>query len=205
MPESGVRSTYSQRPIQILMHDSQGLLSTGTAFFYSTADEIFLVTNWHNVSGKHPFDQTYLTKNHRSPTLLKAKMARWLGDTASGSFGIVPCNIPLYTDGQSQPVWFEHPTLASRCDVVALPFPKPSFVPDFMHNSANRISHTRIPVKPGGVAFIIGFPRSLSVGFGLPILKSGYIASEPFYDVTLGGKVSETGGLQGGTKLPAFF
>ena len=35
--------------------------------------------------------------------------------------------------------------------------------------------------------------------------KSGYIASEPFYDVTIGGNLSSVGGLEGGLTIPAFF
>ena len=96
--------------------------------------------------------------------------------------------------------------LGSKCDVVAIPFERPTTLPEFMHNSANMISSTRIPIKPGVVTFVIGFPRSLSVGFGLPIWKSGYIASEPHYDVVIGGTVSvTTGGMSGGLKIPAFF
>lgn len=74
-----------------------------------------------------------------------------------------------------------------------------------MHNYPNRISSIRIPVKPGCQVYVIGFPSSLSSGFGLPIWKSGYIASEPAYDVILGGKLSEFGGMRGGTKIPAIF
>ena len=58
---------------------------------------------------------------------------------------------------------------------------------------------------PGSTVFVIGFPRSLSVGFGLPLWKSGYIASEPHFNVTLGGRLSGYGGLKGGRRIPAFF
>ena len=74
-----------------------------------------------------------------------------------------------------------------------------------MHNCANKISNIRIPVKPGSVAFIIGFPHNLSVEFGLPIWKSGFIASEPHYSVTWGGTYSDVGGMSGGKTIPAFF
>ena len=66
------------------------------------------------------------------------------------------------------------------------------------------ISKLRIPIKAGQIAFVIGFPESLSVGFGLPIWKSTFIASEPFYSVQIGGR-STHWGLTGGQLLPAFF
>lgn len=74
-----------------------------------------------------------------------------------------------------------------------------------MHNAANQISKQNIPVKPGYTVFVIGFPQAISVGFGLPLWKSGYVASEPHYDATLGGNVQDFGGLRGGRRIPAFF
>ena len=95
--------------------------------------------------------------------------------------------------------------LGSDCDVVAIPFERPESCPNSMHRAANRIGSIRIPVEPGATVFIIGFPMGVSVGFGLPLWKSGYIASEPHYDVTIGGKQWQFGGLKGGNTVPAFF
>ena len=99
MPEKGTRSPYSQSPFQILIHDSLGLLSTGTAFLYSFDKEVFLITNWHNVSSKHPFEKKYLTNNHRGATIIKAKIAHWIDQTNSKTFDIQPFDIPLYDGG----------------------------------------------------------------------------------------------------------
>ena len=44
----------------------------------------------------------------------------------------------------------------------------------------------------------------MSVGFGLPIWKSGFIASEPYYPVRLFGKPGPLGVMVGGVDLPAF-
>ncbi len=74
-----------------------------------------------------------------------------------------------------------------------------------MHPAANLIKSRRIPVLPGGEVSVIGFPMSISVGIGLPLWKSGYIASEPHFDIQIGGQISQVGGLNGGTTLPAFF
>ncbi len=202
MPEHGIRSTYSQCPFELQMHDQHGLIATGTAFFFEMDGRWFLVTNWHNVSGRHFLSKKLL--GDRFPTYLQAKLFSYeLGNPSEKSFGIAPYRVPLYEE--SEPLWFEHPQLGSFCDVVALPIERPKSCPEFMHNAANRISDVRIPVEPGGTVFIIGFPQSISVGFGLPVWKSGYIASEPHYDVTIGGEHWEYGGLRGGRKLPAFF
>ena len=203
MPENGIRSTYSQCPFELQMYDEQGIIATGSAFFFEINNEWFLITNWHNVSGKHFLDNTALV-NGRFPTRLVAKLSSYdREDSPKGSFGIVPFDVSIYQN--DEPLWFEHPELCSRCDVIALPLQRPASCPQFMHNAANRISGVRIPVEPGGTVFIVGFPRSISVGFGLPLWKSGYIASEPYYDIAIGGKPWLFGGLRDGIKLPAFF
>ena len=206
MPEQGIRSTYSQCPFQIYMCDDDGVMSTGSAFFYFVGLEWFLVTNWHNFSGRHFLTKEPLNPSGRFPTYIKGKLSSWLPDVPgrqAGSFLIEARRIEIYQD--YQPLWFEHPGLGTSCDVVALPMERPENCPDFMHNAANQISSLKIPVMPGTNAFVVGFPRSISVGIGLPLWKAGFIASEPYYDVTIGGEISEVGGLMGGITLPAFF
>ena len=83
------------------------------------------------------------------------------------------------------PVWFEHPRLGSFCDVVALPLDRPGTVRPEFHRAANRVSQIRVPVVPGGNVFIIGYPLGISISVGLPVWKSGYVASEPHFPVTL--------------------
>lgn len=204
MPENGVRSTYSQSPFQILMYDGQGLISTGTAFFYYVDSCWFLITNWHNISGKHFLNKQPLPSG-RLPTYIKAKISAYIGDGNLTLNEFVPTaqRVDIYQD--HSPVWYEHPTLGSDCDVVAIPMERPQSCPEFMHNAVNLISRIRIPVKPGSSSFVIGFPKSLSIGFGLPLWKSGYVASEPHYPITIGGEVSEVGGMKNAKQLPAFY
>jgi hypothetical protein len=189
------------------MHDEHGLISTGSGFFYQNdAGDLFIATNWHNFSGRHFISKKLLSKNLRTPSFIKLKLcSRVLGGvTLSGdTFTTVAQRFEIYDD--DQPLWFEHPLIGSLCDVVVLPVERPATCPPNMHVASNRISTTRIPVKPGCAVFVVGFPRSISVGFGLPLWKSGFIASEPHYDVTIGGEFSEIGGMTGGYKLPAFF
>lgn len=196
----GIRDTRSQCPFQIGLHDEEGFIASATAFFYDFGGENFLVTNWHNVSGRDWADQTKSAA--RCPTILRAKLSKYV---ANNTFGIFEHDIPLYNAELSIPKWFEHPVLGSRCDVIAIPVQRPASMPEMMHHPANTISSTRIPIKPGCVAFILGFPHAISVGYGLPVWKSGFIASEPFYDVTIDGERSNQGAMSGGRNLPAFF
>lgn len=204
-PARKIRSTYSQCPFQIRMHDQAGLISTGTAFFYAFNDEWFLITNWHNLSGKHFLKKEPLTPG-RLPTHIEVNLSSYGAsniELPEGCFTTIAQRVEIYQD--FAPIWFEHPTLGSQCDVVALPFARPSHCPENMHNAANLIGSTRIPIRPGSTVYAIGFPESLSVGFGLPLWKSGYIASEPEYAINIGGEPAPSGGNTGGTILPAFF
>ncbi|MXX77358.1 MAG: hypothetical protein F4210_09965 [Holophagales bacterium] len=205
MPEHGVRSRYSNCPFQVRVRDKDRVpLSAASAFFFETGGASFLVTNWHVVSGRHFLNGEPLACPFVEPIRLTAKLSSYeVGDRARGRFGVAPHDVPLY-DGE-KPVWFEHPELGSSCDVVAIPMGKPASCPDWMHKAANRIDEPNIPVKPGCTVFVIGFPQALSVGFGLPLWKSGYIASEPHYDVELGGQLSDFGGQVDGSQVPAFF
>lgn len=210
MPKK-IRGYHSQCPFEIRMFKENKAISTGTAFFFECSGEIFLITNWHNLSGRNAFTKQPLSKiPDNFPTHIEAGLSSYghgKVQLPSGHFTTIFRKIDIYgaTDNGLEPLWYEHPQLGSTCDIAALRLGKPPDVPTFMHNPANTLSSLDIPIKPGGVAFIIGFPSSLSVGFGLPIWKSGFIASEPTYDVCIGGDFSPVGGMAGGIEIPAFF
>ena len=205
MPEHGIRSTYSQCPFQVRVIGHNGIpQSAASAFFFEMGDSWFLITNWHVVTGRDFLTGEPVVTPFIEPLRLTAKLSSYaVGDRARGAFGIAPQDVPLYRG--EYPVWLEHPELGRLCDVVAIPMARPSSCPVFMHNAANRISDANIPLEPGSSVFVIGFPRALSVGFGLPLWKSGYVASEPHYDVSIGGELSDYGGPVSGTPIPAFF
>ena len=205
MPEHGIRSTYSQCPCQLLIRDqNKKVLSAATAFFFETGGVWFIITNWHVVSGRHFLNRQPPTHPFIEPFSLTAKLSSYaVGAREQGTFAIAPHDIPLYRG--EQPIWFEHPEFGPSCDLVAIPMERPPSCPDFMHNAANRVSEANIPIEPGSTVFVIGFPRGISVGFGLPLWKSGYVASEPHYDVKIGGELRDFGGLREGTSIPAFF
>ena len=201
MPEQGIRQSLSQCPFQIVMCDDSGALSAGTAFFFEDDGACFLVTNWHNFSGRSPFATPPTSPPERSPAFIQAKFFTLFGDGTRMT--AVAQRVEIYD--ANGPKWYEHPDFGSRCDVVALPLPRPESCPPHFHKAANRRSSVRVPVVPGGTVFIIGFPQSISIGQGLPLWKSGYIASEPYFDVTIGGQIAKIGGLTGGHTIPAFF
>ena len=194
------RSTYSQCPFQVLVVDKAGnYLSTATAFHFVLNEEWFLITNRHVVSGRDSFTDESLGGE---PMKLVLKLASYVR-REEGVFAVAPHDLSLY-EGET-PVWLEHPDAGPKCDVVAIRVERPAGCPDFMHNAANKISKDNLPISPGRSVFIIGFPQSISVGYGLPLWKSGYIASEHEYDVDLNGEAWEFGGMRNAMRVPAFF
>ena len=186
------------------MCDEGGAISSGTGFFYETGGNSFVVANWHNVTGRDFQTGKPISDLARVPTRLIAKLSTYVsGPSPDRPFGVLPHEVPVYEGGR--PCWLEHHEQGGSFDVVAIPWDRPDTCPDFMHNAANRISAVDIPVEPGCTVFVVGFPKAISVGFGLPLWKSGYVASEPHYDVTLGGTLQILGGLEGGRSVPAFF
>jgi hypothetical protein len=182
------------------MHDNGGQIATGTAFHYWLNGMRFIVTNWHNVTGVDFFSRTNLNKKDaRSPQWIEVHRALWQSPATDSNrqFGIFARRVEIFRDPDAylDHLWLEHPHFGgSGCDIVAILDPPLDNEPEFMHKSVNLISKARVPVLPGGLAFVIGFPRGLATGFGLPIWKSTFIASEPYYDVEVAGK-----------RIPAFF
>ena len=180
----GIRSRFSQCPFQIQMCDSAGAIATATGFFYESNGETFLITNWHNIAGKHFSTKKLLDKDLRTPQYIEVKFASWLPGAHMERW--LPSNKVQRVDIYKglEPLWFEHPELGSSCDIIALPLSRSADCPSFMHNAANHTTSDKIPIEPGNTVFIIGFPMGLSIGPGLPLWKSGYISSEPFFDIS---------------------
>lgn len=187
MPENGTRSTYSQAPIKIdLLDAKKNRIASGSAFFYDFEGENFLVTNWHNVSGRAFDTRRILHKPSQEPIFMVAYLSRWFGDKGhyTANYGRL---LSLY-DKNGNPTWYVHKTHKSNYDVVVFPFPRDETIPEFMHYPVNKISKFRKPILPGNTVFIIGYPSGISIAHGLPIWKSGYLASEPFYNIKNQGK-----------------
>ena len=201
MPEYGIRERRSQCPFQLeMLDDHGGVIATGSAFIFRCDDKNYLITNWHNISGKDFLTKEPLSERSGSlPTRLRAKfISETNRRTPDGAvlLGVKDTPLAIYGDDY-EPLWFEHPNFGSNCDVIALPLERlPPMSPKF-HRAANEVSQMRIPVIPGATVFIIGYPFGISVGIGLPVWKSGYIASEPHFPVTLDTSRPVT--------IPAFF
>lgn len=174
------RSMMSFRIYPYYNHEKMGV---ATAFLYDWNEETFLVTNWHNVTGRRPETNELMSSSCGIPNQLRIEVHSAY-DAGNGHLEhrMIPNTIPLYRDDEMfDPIWLEHPTFGSRVDVVAIrlgdlvnPLPR------------NLVRLNRgdplMRVSIGTDAFILGFPRGISGGL-FPIWKRGSFASEPYHDI----------------------
>jgi len=80
--------------------------------------------------------------------------------------------------------WLEHPTLGASADLVALPLKNTAGVQFYPLDLSLR--NTDVELGPGDPVNVVGFPFGETQGGGLPIWKSGTIASD--LDINYGGK-----------------
>lgn len=93
---------YSVAARQLQMRFNDLRVSLGTCCFWSRKSKTYLVTNWHNLSGKNALSNKHLSKTAVEPNIIEF----------SGFFNRelnVPkvIEVPLYFDGKRR--WLEHP------------------------------------------------------------------------------------------------
>ena len=155
-------------------------VSQGTGFLYATTkpngtdvDMVFLVTNYHVVTGNEPLSQ-----------------ARPQGDRLQFYFhasredpaNYFPVNIPLFTK-TGEPIWIQSRQFP-EADVVLVPLVAPLYDGRgqlFVFSEA----HTQIDMKmrPASQAVLLGYPYGFfDTRNFLPVWKTGHLASEPDVD-----------------------
>lgn len=159
--------------LEMLFQDR--VVAVGSGFVWNEAGRASIVTAWHNVTGTHPETGQPLSPTAVRPDAYRAHLIPKHTGAPQSISG------RLYGDDEVA-LFRSHNVYANRVDVVALDF-KTSALSETMCQPINLIPDHRIVLRVGAGAFIIGFPRGLSM-HGLPIWKRGTIASEPtFSDV----------------------
>jgi hypothetical protein len=90
-------------------------LSIGTGFVWKDKDQFFLITNWHNLSGRDPN-----TGKHLSSTASEPNKVRIWWNTKE-KLGQKYAAVHDIRDANGVPLWWVHPTHGNKVDVVALP------------------------------------------------------------------------------------
>lgn len=150
-----------------------------TGFLWRAETDWFLVTNWHNVTGRNP--DTGKCLGSFTPTHLEVGI-RIRQQLPTGKEGVLSqtISIPLYTE--DRPNWLEHPT-RHVVDCVALPLWQETLPPSLFSKALNEADLvTKYTPDIGDDCFVVGYPKGLAGHFNTPIWKRASIASEPDLD-----------------------
>lgn len=163
----------SIRPLYLIQVNGNQVLGMATGFVVQKANDYYLITNWHVLSGRHPSSNEMLNPTGKTPDSLLI----WHHGKQLGSW--VRKKEALY-DNTKNKRWLEH-TTGRAVDIVALPLKILAddvqlYPLDLSLANADMVPQVAMPVS------IIGFPVGLTSAGFFPIWKTGHIASEPNLD-----------------------
>lgn len=158
-----------------------------TGFLYRKNDNVYLITNWHVITGRNLFNKS--THPHNPPTQV---VFQPVVKTPDGKYGIFnkstyPFICNLY-DANNKPVWLEHPSL--DVDIVAIQLDN-DIVKEYCTNGKtkeicsisciNDYEFINFIINIADDCFVLGYPfgKPSNVDMDLPVWKRATIASEP--------------------------
>lgn len=145
-------------------------LGSGTGFVIIHDEKPFLITNWHNLSGRSPTTGQPLSKTGGIPDEViiihnrKERLGEWLPKSEKLFFG-------------DSPRWMEHPVHHQKIDVVALPLSDTNDVELYPYSFKE--PGPEVMVSPADTVSVVGFPFGLTGGGALAIWATGFMATEP--------------------------
>lgn len=166
----------SLKSLYIEMYFGDTLLSSGTAFLVANdqSSHCALITNRHNVTGRHQETGQCLDKKHcATPDNIHIYFHK--PPLELGEWHCV--KLRLYKEDGS-PRWIEHPRLGALADVVALNLSWGSDVHKVPYYLKSNLDRANLVVRPAEAISVIGFPFGLSSTGRFPIWATGFMAQE---------------------------
>lgn len=162
----------------VYLFDDTRQVSQGTGFFYGVKnaagviDTVFLVTNYHVVTG------------HSPGTSLPGKgdkVVFYLHLDKDDPAKVRQVALPLYSEA-GEPLW-QQSTDHPAADVILLPMPQAAYANIAMYVFVEDHTRTDIRIRPTSGATLLGYPYGFSDTTNrLPVWKTGHVASEPQVD-----------------------
>jgi hypothetical protein len=162
---------FSLTTVPIEARFNQTPLWTGTAFTWQHQDSHFLITNWHNVSGRDPNTEKHLSDTAAEPNILCGFF-----NSKNKNVGDKHCIEIQIRKEVNEVTWYVHPVLKRKVDVVAIPLIGDTSAITFY--PINRMGSADLVAKIGMDVFVLGYPFGPGKT-GLPVWKRGSLASEP--------------------------
>ncbi len=160
--------------LKIFRNDTE--IGSATGFVLEKNKKYYLVTNRHVVlaCGQDPNPENI------GGWICANKLA--IFHNRSGTVGFWLWVNEDLLDKKGNPRWFEHPTLKGKADLIALPLTQTENVQFYPLDL--ELKNKDIAVYPGDSVSIVGFPLGIAQvqASGLPIWKTGTVASDPAID-----------------------
>ncbi|WP_429051981.1 hypothetical protein [Aeromonas veronii] len=110
-------AALSNSIVHLTMRFQDTVLSIGTGFIYKYGEQYFIVTAWHNVTGRHSETLETLSSNGGVPDNVVVTLSVIYPEHGAIKTSIT---LPLYDDKRA--LFYIHPINWPRIDVVAIPF-----------------------------------------------------------------------------------
>jgi hypothetical protein len=154
-------------------NDDPIVLSSATGCLYKHDNKIYLITNWHVLSGRHSINRKILNPNLATPEIIKVHFPLDSDTTQQ-----INKDFEL-KNSNDEFLWLEHHE-SNKIDVGILEIDPPNgiatkYISD-LPNSTNPVGEDYFFVTQD--VWVIGFPRGIRAG-GMPLWKSATIATEP--------------------------
>jgi hypothetical protein len=165
----GVIDEYSLATVPLEMFFDDTPLSLGTGFVMAYGGRHYLMTNWHNFSGKNPKTGKHLSSTLAEPNRLRV---HWnvKDDIGSRFIQFMPIR-----DAEGRPLWAVHGKYGNKVDIAALPIELP---PNVDPRPINGMPAYPLELAVGHDVFVLGYPFGIGTN-AFPIWKRGSLASEP--------------------------
>lgn len=171
--------SFATHHLHLGLLETDTVLSSATGFIFERDERAYVITNWHNVTGR-----TSSTGAPLSPTLSAPDVAVTFFRDLSNPGVLHAEHLRLYRDADMlEPAWYEHPILGQKVDVVALPLSDDLRARYRLRPINKNDFHSQFKEEVADDAFVLGYPFSDATDLQLPIWKRASIASEPDIDV----------------------
>jgi len=160
---------FSVKSLYLELFKNEKNIGVATGFAVKKNNSYYLVTNWHVITGRNPYDHAPLSPiGIADPNTMKV----WFHSQQLGTW--IRKDIDIISSEGSK-LFLEHNN-GSNIDVVAVPLP--SFPDIKIYDIDLTLAEFDLMIYPSEAVSIIGFPEGLTSGGKLPIWKTGHIASD---------------------------
>lgn len=181
---SYLSNPWNQAVALLQMFFGAQALATGSCFFWKHEERTFLVTNWHNLTGRNPLTGASESNNGGRPDHIEFMAYKIVsGPDETGAFAMKyePVRAQLCDPDLTNHRWYEHPRLGRQVDIAALDVTE--LVSGYRIDHVNELESDAVhdPLVAQDV-FVVGFPFGAIPGAPAPIWKRGTIALDPSFD-----------------------